>query len=276
MIRTECADLRAYKQLSTKGLREAFLLDGLFQTGRGELVLTDLDRAIVGSFVPLGIPLELPGGKAVASRFLLERREAGILNLGGRGLVRADGALYELEKLDSLYLGRGTERVSFESCEPGQPAAFYLVSYPAHAAYPSTYVPLSEAHRTELGQPGEACHRTIHRCLHPDRLETCQLTLGFTQVDQGGLWNTFPPHTHDRRTEIYGYFDLPADGLVLHVLGEPQETRHLIVREKELVLSPSWSIHMGVGTGPYRFAWAMGGENQVFEDMDPCTVEELR
>lgn len=269
-------DIRSYRRMETAELRSSFLVQNLFRPGAVELAYTDVDRAVVGGLVPLEAPLALEAGRELASAFFLERREAGVLNLGGAGTITADGVAYPMQPRECLYLGRGCRNVTFASTAAATPAVFYLVSYPAHAAYPTTHATLDMANRVELGSVAQANRRTIYQFIRLGRIASCQLVMGFTELHEGSVWNTFPPHTHDRRTEVYCYFDLPPGGQVLHLLGEPAETRHVVVREKEVVLSPPWSIHSGVGTGSYRFAWAMGGENQVFEDMDAVKMETFQ
>jgi 4-deoxy-L-threo-5-hexosulose-uronate ketol-isomerase len=251
-----------YRTLATAALRSRFLVDDLFAPGGLRMVRTDLDRALMGAAMPTDSPLQLPEGQLAA-------RELGVINLGGAGVVTVDGAAHRLERLDGLYVGRGSKAVAFTSVDPGAPAALYLLSYPAHAAYPTVLVRAADAQCTELGDPLHANRRTLRRYIHPDGVASCQLVMGVTELAPGSVWNTFPPHTHDRRSEIYCYFDLPPQAMVMHFMGRGDETRHLVVRERQAVLSPSWSCHTGVGTAAYRFVWGMGGENQVFSDMDP-------
>jgi 4-deoxy-L-threo-5-hexosulose-uronate ketol-isomerase len=208
--------------------------------------------------------------------FFCERREAGILNIGGPGEIEVDGTIYPLANKDCLYLGRGSRKVVFSNADPRTPAAFYLVSYPAHAAHPTRLMRHQEATAVELGTTNDANRRTIYKYIHLEGIPSCQLVMGFTRLQEGAVWNTMPPHTHTRRSEVYMYFDLPENRRVMHFMGRPQETRHLIVGDRQAVISPSWSIHCGCGTGAYSFCWAMGGENQVFEDMDPATIVSLR
>lgn len=269
-------DIRSYRRMETAELRASFLIRDLFRPGAVELVYTDVDRAVVGGVVPLKAPLVLEAGRELASDFFLERREAGVLNLGGAGTITVDGVVYSMQPRECLYLGRGCRNVTFASDDAAGPAEFYLVSYPAHASHPTAHATLEMANRVELGSQAQANRRTIYQFIRLGQIASCQLVMGFTELHEGSVWNTFPPHTHDRRTEVYCYFDLPAGGQVLHLLGEPTETRHVVVREKEAVLSPPWSIHCGVGTGSYRFVWAMGGENQVFEDMDAVKMETFQ
>jgi 4-deoxy-L-threo-5-hexosulose-uronate ketol-isomerase len=212
----------------------------------------------------------------MACDFFCERREAGIINLGNAGTATVDGVAFRLAPRDCLYIGRGSREIGFASDSTGNPASFYLVSYPAHAVHPTKGIKFEEANHIELGSPKEANRRTIHQYIHLNGIRSCQLVMGFTELHEGSVWNTYPPHTHDRRTEVYCYFDLPAAGCVLHLLGAPDETRHMVMREKQVALSPAWSIHSGVGTGSYRFVWAMGGENQEFNDMDAVDTARLK
>jgi len=264
-----------YRTLLTAELRARFMVTDLFVPGKIELARTDLDRAILGGAIPLGQPLELPVDPELRAATFCERRELGIINLGAKGTVITEGKVYALDTCDVLYLGRGTGAISFASASAATPAQFYLLSYPAHATHPSVLVKKDEARRVELGTLADANKRTIRQFIHPDGVKSCQLVMGYTELAEGSIWNTFPPHTHDRRTEVYCYFDVPANGLVMHFMGEPTETRHLAVREKQAVLSPSWSCHCGAGTGAYRFVWGMGGENQTFTDMDPASMATL-
>ena len=264
----------ATNTLSTEQLRERFLISGLFRAGEITAHYTDLDRMITGAALPTTAPLGLPSAKETGTAFFLERREIGILNLGAPGAVKVGGTTYDLGTLDCLYIGRGEKDVSFEPGTAGQPQ-YYFVSTPAHAKHPTAVVRRAD-HKTEpIGDPTKANRRRINRCIHLDGIKSCQLVLGFTEFEPGSLWNTMPAHTHSRRTEIYLYFDM-GDNLVVHLMGEPKATRHLIVRDRECVLSPAWSIHCGAGTGAYRFVWAMGGDNQVFADMDPVPISALR
>jgi 4-deoxy-L-threo-5-hexosulose-uronate ketol-isomerase len=270
------ADALSYAQLDTAELRRRFLIDTLFAPGEVRLIRTDVDRAVVGSIVPLDAPLILAPPAELRGGTFCERRELGIINLGqGGGLVQSGSGSHRLEKLDMLYLGRGSAPASFTSLDAQTPAQFYLLSYPAHAEHPTTLVRSSEARRLELGSVATANRRTLRQYIYPGAVASCQLVMGFTELHEGSVWNTFPPHTHDRRTEIYCYFDLPSQGMVLHLMGEPERTRHLVVREKQVAVSPSWSIHSGVGSGAYRFVWGMGGENQTFDDMDAVPIARL-
>lgn len=265
----------ATNTLSTGQLRDTFLVGGLFQPGAVIAHYTDLDRMIVAAAVPTTSPLGLPTDKELGTSFFLERREIGILNVGsGTGTVRVGGTAYTLATLDCLYVGLGEKDVTFENGPAGQ-AQFYFVSTPAHAKHPTVLARRAEVSAAPIGDVTKSNRRTILKYIHPDGIKSCQLVLGFTEFEPGSIWNTMPPHTHSRRTEIYLYFDL-GDNLAMHFMGEPQATRHLVVRDREAVLSPAWSIHCGVGTGAYRFVWAMGGDNQVFADMDPAPIATLK
>jgi 4-deoxy-L-threo-5-hexosulose-uronate ketol-isomerase len=266
-----------YRVLSTTELRSKFMVRDLFVPGTIEMARTDLDRAILGAAIPLDKPLDLPVDYDLRAATFCERRELGVMNLGGAGTVTADGKTFALDNLDALYLGRGTGAISFASADAKNPAQFYLLSYPAHATHPTVLIKKDAARRVELGTVADANKRTIRQYIHAleGGVKSCQLVMGYTELHEGAVWNTFPPHTHDRRTEVYLYFDLPKNGLVMHFMGEPTETRHLAVREKDGVLSPSWSCHCGAGTGAYRFVWGMGGENQTFDDMDPASMATL-
>jgi 4-deoxy-L-threo-5-hexosulose-uronate ketol-isomerase len=272
----QAADRDAYRRMTSDELRAKFLVPDLFQPGRAQFMYTNVDRAVVGGLVPLDVPLALEGGREMACEFFCERREAGVINLGQGGAVTVDGIAYQVAPRECVYIGRGSKVVTFASDSAKAPAMFYLVSYPAHADCPTTHASLNQANRVDLGSVEEANSRTIFQYIRVGRTKSCQLVMGFTELHGGSVWNTFPPHTHDRRTEVYCYFDLPKNGMVFHMLGEPDETRHVIVREKQVVLSPEWSIHSGVGTGSYKFVWAMGGENQVFDDMDKVDVGRMQ
>lgn len=259
--------------LSTEQLRENFLVTGLFQPGQISTRYTDLDRMIIGGVLPSCTAIELPNYKATGTSFFLERREMGILNLSAPGVVTVAGQRYELGTLDCLYLGLGEKEISFENGPTGQ-SAFYFVSTPAHAKYPTAVMRRAEVKSDPIGEVTKVNRRRINKFIHPEGIKSCQLILGFTEFESGSIWNTMPPHTHSHRTEVYLYFDL-ADQMVVHLMGEPQATRHLIVRDREAVLSPAWSIHAGAGTANYRFVWAMGGDNQIFSDMDPAPIATL-
>ena len=265
-----------YQKLNTNELRSTFLIESLFTPGKVELVYTDADRAIVGSAMPGELALKLTADAELRSAFFCERRELGVLNIGGPGTIVADGKAHEMANLDCLYLGRGSQNINFFSSGSGSPAAYFLLSYPAHTAHPTTHAKLKDATPVELGTVADANRRTIYKYIHTDGIKSCQLVLGFTRLQEGSVWNTMPSHTHTRRSEVYMYFDLPTKRRVMHFMGTPQQTRHLIVANRQAVISPSWSIHSGCGTGNYNFCWGMGGENQAFDDMDPAPVETLR
>jgi 4-deoxy-L-threo-5-hexosulose-uronate ketol-isomerase len=265
-----------YPSLNTDQLRAAFLLDSLFVPGQIELVYTDTDRAIVGSAVPTSAPLKLSADAELRAACFCERRELGVLNIGGKGEVIVDAQRFEMAKLDCLYVGRGSQNVEFHSSDPANPAVFYLLSYPAHAAYSTTLARQAEAAKVELGSVADANRRTIHKYIHPGGIKSCQLVMGFTQLAEGSVWNTMPPHTHTRRSEVYLYFDVGPNRRVMHFMGKPQQTRHLVMANRQVVISPSWSIHCACGTGAYAFCWGMGGENQTFDDMDPAPLDQLR
>lgn len=262
--------------LSTEELRASFLLDSLFGADRISLVFSDLDRAIVGSAVPASAPLSLEATPELRALFFCERRELGVLNIGGPGTVTVDGTDYSLDKRDGLYIGRGSREITFASGSAEHTAKFYLLSFPAHASHPTVRIGEAEAEKVRLGSPETANQRTLYKLIHPGGARSCQLVMGFTVLDPGSVWNTMPPHTHERRMEVYLYFDLLPGARVFHLMGRPGATRHLVVAEGEAVLSPSWSIHSGVGTGAYTFCWGMGGENQAFDDMDALTLGQLR
>jgi len=264
------------KLMSTAEMREAFLLEDLFKSGELVMRYLDADRTIVGSAVPGIAPLELPAADELRAEFFLERRELGVLNVGGKGIVSVDDTEYELDNLDALYVGRGSRHVRFMSDAGAKQAEFYLVSYPAHTAYPTVHAKKAQAAAVPVGNATSMNKRTIRKYIHMEGIKSCQLVMGFTELDAGSGWNTMPPHTHTRRSEVYLYFGLPEDARVFHMMGTPDETRHLLVANKQVVISPSWSIHCGTGTSNYSFCWAMGGENQAFDDMDAVAITSLR
>jgi 4-deoxy-L-threo-5-hexosulose-uronate ketol-isomerase len=262
------------KVLGTEKLREAFLIGKLFQPGHVVAHYTDLDRMIAGAAVPTSTPLPLPASKETGTSFFLERREIGIINIGAPGTIRVGATRHAMASLDCLYIGLGERDVFFENGPTGQ-AQFYFISTPAHAKHPTAHATRAQGDANPIGDAAKCNRRRITKYIHPDGIKSCQLVLGFTEFESGSVWNTMPPHTHSRRTEIYFYFDLGSE-IVVHFLGEPTDTRHVIVRDREVVLSPSWSVHAGVGTGNYRFIWAMGGDNQTFADMDQIALADLR
>ena len=261
--------------LPPEELRAQFLVTGLFQPGELKLRWWETDRTIVGGIVPTSAPLALTNPAELRAQFFLERREAGVINLGGAGTITVDGTVHALAKCDALYLGRGAKEVTFASANPAAPAQFYFLSYPAHAAYPTKLVPFAAMTPTRLGSRENANERTIYKAIHAQAVDTCQVVMGFTRMETGSVWNTMPPHTHSRRSEVYLYFDLPADQAVFHFMGAPQSTRHLVMRNLDIVLSPPWSVHCGVGTAAYTFVWGMGGENRDYADMDPAPLKTL-
>ncbi|MCW8925426.1 MAG: 5-dehydro-4-deoxy-D-glucuronate isomerase [Xanthomonadales bacterium] len=269
------ADRERYKRMTTGELREAYLIDNMFVPGEVTLCYTDVERSVVGSAVPVGEALTLPVHKELASDYFAQRREIGVINIGDTGTVVVDGVRHEMDNRDSLYIGRGSKEVEFTSASGDNPAWFYFVSYPAHAAYPTKLVKKAEANRLEMGSMEECNDRIIHQSILPGLVDTCQIVMGFTQLAPGSNWNTMPVHTHRRRTEVYMYFDLDDDQCVFHFMGEPDNTRSIVVRNGQAVASPSWSIHSGVGTRNYTFIWAMGGENQDFPDMDHVGIKDL-
>lgn len=264
------------KKYDTETLRRHFLVEDIFVAGELRLTYTHVDRVVFGGAAPTSEALALRGGKEFGTPNFLDRRELGVVNLGARGRVTVDGQAQTLENGEGLYVGMGKAAVTFESENPAQPAKFYLVSCPAHAAYPTVHITRQMANPRRLGSP-ESCNvRTINQYVHPAVCKSCQLALGVTVLEPGSVWNTFPPHTHERRMEVYLYFGMAPETRVFHLHGQPQETRHLVVANEQAVISPSWSIHSGVGTGPYAFVWAMAGENQTFDDMDGLAPGDLR
>ncbi|OLY92111.1 4-deoxy-L-threo-5-hexulose uronate isomerase [Cnuella takakiae] len=267
---------REVKGMDTAALRESFLLEDLFAPAQIQFTYTHYDRMIVGSALPTDAPLTLGNYDPLKAQYFLERRELGIINIGGKGTVTADGQTYELSKLDCLYLGKGTKDVQFASADAANPAAYYLLSAPAHAAYPNTLMTAAGAAPVQLGTVATSNQRTIYKYIHEDGIASCQLVMGLTVLEPGSVWNTMPAHTHNRRMEAYLYFDLAADSRVFHLMGQPSETRHLVVADRQAIVCPPWSIHSGCGTAAYSFIWGMAGENKAFTDMDPVTFEQLR
>jgi 4-deoxy-L-threo-5-hexosulose-uronate ketol-isomerase len=270
------ADPIRFPRMTTDEVRESFLVDELFGADDITMVYSDVDRAILGSAVPATRALSLESAPELRADTFCERRELGILNIGGAGTVTVDGADYPMAALDGLYVGRGSKTIRFASDSAQSPARYYLLSYPAHTDYPTVHIKKAEAEPVHMGSVEGSNKRTIYKLIHPDGAKSCQLVMGFTVLEPGSVWNTMPPHTHERRMEIYFYFDLPEDGRVFHLMGPPGETRHIVVADSQAVISPSWSLHSGAGTGAYTFCWGMGGENQAFDDMDHLSIEELR
>jgi len=264
------------KYYSTEQLREEFLIPKLFSDDAVHMVYSHIDRVIVGGACPVSKELELTASpKDIGADFFLQRREIAIVNVAGNGCVIADGMSYNFAKLDGLYVGMGVKNLQFSSEDPAQPAHFYFVSAPAHTTYPTTHIPIRSAEPVHLGSISNSNERTINKYIHPDGVKSCQLVMGVTLLEPNNMWNTMPAHTHTRRMEVYFYFDLSGDNVVFHLMGEPHETRHLVVRNEQAVISPSWSIHSGMGTGNYAFIWAMAGENQTFTDMDAVAMSGL-
>lgn len=271
----QVADVVRYPRMTTEELRAAFLLENLFQPGCLDLAYVDLDRVVIGSAVPLIEPLSLEPDPLLRADYFAERRELGILNVGRAGVVLIDGNAYDLANLDALYVGRGSKSISFLSTDPSAPAEYYLLSYPAHTTYPLTRVETAGSEKVVIGSPDAANLRRITKVIHLEGVQSCQLVMGYTELGIGSVWNTMPPHTHMRRTEVYFYFGLGPEERVIHLMGPPRETRHIVVANKQVVVSPGWSIHAGVGTSSYTFCWGMGGENQVYNDMDPVAIADL-
>ncbi len=264
------------KGMSTEQLRDAFAILNVMQPGKLQFVYTHYDRMIVGGIAPTDSATDLTAEEQLKANYFLERREMGIINVGGSGEVVADGTTYSLQKLDCLYLGRGTKEVSFRSTTSDDRAQFFILSAPAHQEYPNTLMKNSEAAPVELGSLQTANQRTIYKYIHQDGIKSCQLVMGLTILKEGSVWNTMPAHTHTRRMEAYLYFDMPAEHRVFHFMGQPQETRHLLLGAGDAVVSAPWSIHSGCGTTNYSFIWGMAGENQSFTDMDFVEINELR
>jgi len=265
------------RTLDTAGLRRHFLVEQLFVPEQATLTYSQIDRIIVGGIHPVHQAVRFAPelGKHTGTDFFMQRRELGLINIGGAAVVHADGQRYDVGPREALYIGQGARELSFESVNAATPAKLYFNCAPAHCHYPNRKITLAEASPETLGDAKTSNRRTIHKYIVPDVLPTCQLLMGMTQLEPGSLWNTMPCHTHDRRMEVYFYFDMPADGVVFHMCGEPAETRHLVVRNEQAVISPSWSIHAGVGTQAYTFIWGMVGENQVFKDMDHVPMSTL-
>lgn len=264
------------KLMDTDGIRKHLLIETLFERDKLNMVYSHVDRIIVGGACPVDRNLSPKTTRELGVDFFLQRRELGIINIGSKGIVVADGDEYILEHKECLYVGMGVRELSFRSANGNRQAKFYFASSPAHAAYPTVKLSREQARKVVLGSPEKANVRTIHQFIHPTVLKSCQLVMGLTELAPGSLWNTMPCHTHDRRMEVYLYLDVPEDAVVFHLFGEPGETRHMVVRNEQAVISPSWSIHSGVGTTSYAFIWAMCGENQTFTDMDDVPMSALR
>jgi 4-deoxy-L-threo-5-hexosulose-uronate ketol-isomerase len=265
-----------FKAYTTETIRSRFLLEDLAEPGKLNFVYTHYDRMVVGMAIPAGSAIELGNYPILRADYFLERREMGIINVGGEGSVSADGKEYNLAKLDCLYLGKGVQKVSFSSKNSSQPAVYYILSAPAHATYPTTIVTKEQVESNTLGALETSNKRTINRYIHRNGIKSCQLVMGLTILEPGSVWNTIPPHTHDRRMEVYFYFDVPENQVVFHYMGEPTETRHIIMKNYNAVVSPPWSIHAGGATSNYGFIWGMAGENLEYGDMDALTLNQLR
>ncbi|MDD7740703.1 MAG: 5-dehydro-4-deoxy-D-glucuronate isomerase [Lachnospiraceae bacterium] len=280
------ASPRDVKHYTTERLREEFLIQNLFVPGEIKLVYSHIDRIITGAAVPVK-PLVLTAGDELRADYFLQRREMGVINIGGPGRIIIDGKTYEVAFKEGMYIGMGAKDITFESVDAAVPAKFYLNSAPAHKTYPTVLIKpngtpeegvviVKDENKVELGSLEDANHRVICKYILPGQVESCQLEMGMTSLEPGSVWNTMPCHTHDRRMEVYLYFDLPEDAFVMHYMGEPTETRHLVVRNEQAVISPSWSIHAGSGSRNYTFIWGMVGENQDFDDMDGVDNRTLR
>lgn len=261
--------------MTTAELRESFLIANLLVPGQIKLQFTDLDRFVIGGAMPTGSSLPLENSKETGRAFFLERRELGAINTGGLGAVTVDGKEFTVEPEGCIYIGMGAKDVKFASADPNHPAKYFILSCPAHSAHPTVVAKPSEANTVPLGSPAQANQRVIRQYIHEKGIQSCQLVMGFTTLAEGSVWNTFPPHTHNRRTEVYFYWHL-GERVLAHFMGEPQATRHLFVHDGDTVLSPSWSIHSGCGQGNYKFIWGMAGENQRFDDMDQIKPQDLR
>lgn len=265
------------KQFDTERLQAEFQINSLFSPNEIKLVYSHVDRFIIGGVLPITGALQLQADKKeMAADYFLERREIGIINVGGRGTITVDGTVYNMDSKDCIYIGLGAKDISFASENAAEPAKYYFNSTPAHQTYPTVKVAISEATPTHLGSINTSNERTIYKYIHTGGVKSCQLVMGMTLLKPGNMWNTMPSHTHNRRSEVYFYFDMPEDAVVFHMMGEPQQTRHVVMRNEQAVISPSWSIHSGVGTNNYTFIWGMAGENQMFDDMDAVAMKDLK
>lgn len=271
---------RDFKRYTTEEVRGEFLIENLYKKDEVVAVYSHVDRMVTLGCMPVNEAVSISKGIDVWANFgtdyFLERREIGIFNIGGAGKIKADGEVFEMGYKDCLYITKGTKEVTFESNSPENPAKYYMVSAPAHTSYKTTFIPIEKAAKKPLGSMETSNKRVINQFIHPDVLQTCQLSMGMTVLEPGSVWNTMPAHTHERRMEIYMYFEVPENQVVFHMMGEGQETRHIVMRNEQAVISPSWSIHSGAGTSNYTFIWAMGGENQAFDDMDNIATTDLR
>ena len=265
-----------YKSYNTEAIRKNFLLDSLFEPGKINFVYTHYDRMIVGGVIPTDKEIDLPNFPILKADYFLQRRELGIINVGGDGIITVAGEKFNLSKLDCLYIGKGVQEVSFASANAAQPAVLYILSAPAHAKYPTQLLQKKDTESGNLGSLETSNQRTIYRYIHKNGIQSCQLVMGLTILEKGSVWNTIPPHTHDRRMEAYFYFDVPENQVVFHYRGLPQETRHIIMKNYQAVVSPPWSIHAGGGSSNYGFIWGMAGENLEYSDMDALQLNDLK
>lgn len=263
-------------QMDTHALRDNFLIDNIFENDKISFVYSHYDRVMIGGAIPTSTSLKLETYDSLKAEFFLERREIGIINIGGEGEVSADGQTFSISKLGCLYIGKGTKNVTFHSKDPANPAVYYLLSSPAHQTYPTVLYTKEDATPATVGSMETSNHRTIYKYIHMGGIQSCQLVMGLTVLQTGSVWNTMPSHVHDRRMEAYCYFDVPDNQRVLHLMGEPSETRHLWVADRQAIISPPWSIHSGCGTSNYSFIWGMAGENKDYTDMDAVAIENLR
>lgn len=264
------------KKYTTEELRKHFLMEEVFISDSIQLTYSHVDRIIFGGAMPVTKELVLEAGKEMAAKYFLERRELGVINIGGDGYIVVDNTKHEINKHDAMYIGMGTKDVVFGSVDSENPAKFYMTSSPAHKTYPTVKISYEDANHKCLGSNETINKRTLNQYIHPDVCQSCQLSMGMTVLDTGNAWNTMPTHTHERRMEVYFYFDMDEDSRVIHLMGQPSETRHIIMKNEQAVVSPSWSIHSGVGTKRYTFIWAMCGENQDFDDMDFVEMEDFK
>jgi 4-deoxy-L-threo-5-hexosulose-uronate ketol-isomerase len=263
------------KHYTTERLRKEFLIQNIFVPGKINLTYSHVDRVVAGGACPAEAPLELVASNDFGADTFLERREMGVINVGGPGILTVEGEAHALDKTDGFYIGMGTKTVTFASKDAKKPAKFYLVSSPAHKTYPSTKILRKDIEPVRLGGLENSNKRSIYKYIQPATVKSCQLVMGMTALEPGNMWNSMPCHTHARRMEVYFYFDLPEDARVFHLMGEPTETRHILMSNEEAIISPSWSIHSGVGTHNYTFIWGMAGENQTFDDMDHVAMQDL-
>lgn len=266
-------DARHY---TTEKLREHYLIEQVFVADEANFTYSHFDRIVAGGVMPVSKAVELTGSKEMASKSFLERRELGVINIGGDGAITVDDTVYDMKARDGLYVGMGAQRITLTSEDAKNPAKFYINTCPAHKTYPNVKIDIEKASKRPLGTVENCNKRTIYQYVHPDVLQSCQLCMGLTMLDEGSNWNTMPSHTHERRMEVYLYFDLPESNIVFHMMGEPNETRHIVMHNEQAVISPSWSIHSGVGTSNYTFIWGMCGENQTFDDMDGVPMFNLK